>query len=167
MVCNDPSYDLPKANVHRATPIRRISRGLDNRGDQQVYPYSFRRTKVDQWTSCLHLSLFSTYVHGEAQGWTHFTLFINFLLCCFKLCNHLHTINCDIWLLSTTTTSFLHCLISVLLLLKIFTLEQTFLLLQASRAREVDDPCPRDRGLYIGNTDSLIRASEYTSKPCM
>src|SRR3954471_8464485 len=34
-------------------------------------------------------------------------------------------------------------------------------------AREVDDPGPRDRGFYIGNTDSLIRASEYTSKPCM
>src|ERR1044072_5530421 len=46
--------------------------------------------------------------------------------------NHLHTINCDIWLLSITNTSFLHWLISVLLLLKIFTLEQTFLLLQAS-----------------------------------
>src|ERR1043165_8603460 len=101
-------------------------------GDQQVYHYSFLRTRVDQWTSCLHLFLFSTYVHGEAQGWTHFTLFISFLLCCFKLCNHLHTINHDIWLLSTTTTCFPHWLISVLLLLKIFTLEQTFLLLQAS-----------------------------------
>src|SRR3954462_3500742 len=31
-------------------------------------------------------------------------------------------------------------------------------------AREVDDSGPRDRGLYIGNNDSLIRASEYTSK---
>src|SRR3954462_3553941 len=31
-------------------------------------------------------------------------------------------------------------------------------------AREVDDSVPRDRGLYIGNTASLIRASEYTSK---
>src|SRR3954463_4504386 len=100
-------------------------------GDQQVYPYSFLRTRVDQWTSCLHLCLFSTYVHGD-QGWTHFTLFISFLLYYFKLSNHLRTINCDIWLLSTTTTSFLHCLISVLLFLKIFTLEQTFLLLQAS-----------------------------------
>src|SRR3954464_3973869 len=80
-------------------------------GDQQVYPYSFRHTRVDHWTYCLHMCLFSTYVHGEAQGWTHFTLFISFLLCCFKLCNHLHTINCDIWLLSTTTTSFLHWLI--------------------------------------------------------
>src|SRR3954465_13756144 len=28
-------------------------------------------------------------------------------------------------------------------------------------AREVDDPGPRGRGLYIGNTASLIRASEY------
>src|SRR3954471_9106714 len=162
-----PNQTQPKKNVHRATPIRRISWGVDDRGDQQVYPYIFLRTRVDQWTSCLHMCLFSTYVHGEAQGWTHFTLFISFLLCCFKLCNHLHTINCDIWLLSTTTTSFLHLLISVLLLLKIFTLEQTFLLLQASRAREVDDPRPRGRGLYIGNTYSLIRASEYTSKPCM
>src|ERR1043165_8339831 len=103
----------------------------------------------------------------EKQGWTHFTLFISFLLCFFKLCNHLHTINYHIWLLSTTTTSFLHWLISVLLLLKIFTLEQTFLLSRASRAREVDNQGPCDRGLYIGNTDSLIRASEYTSKPCM
>src|SRR3954464_15880023 len=25
----------------QATPIRRISRGVDDRGDQQVYPYSF------------------------------------------------------------------------------------------------------------------------------
>src|SRR3954466_13239817 len=111
-----------------ATPIRRISRGVDDRGGQQVYPYSFLRTRVDQRTSCLHLCLFSTYVHGEAQGWTHITLFISFLLCCVKLCNHLHTTNCDIWLLSTTITSFLHWLISVLLLLKIFTLEETFLL---------------------------------------
>src|SRR3954466_13779271 len=100
--------------------------GVDDRGNQQVYPYSFLRTRVDQWTYCLHMCLFSTYVHGEAQGWTHFTLFISFLLCCFKLCNHLHTINYYICLLSTTTTSFLHWLISVLLLLKIFTLEQTF-----------------------------------------
>src|SRR3954471_22441842 len=28
-------------------------------------------------------------------------------------------------------------------------------------AREVDDSGPRSRGLYIGNTASLIRASEY------
>src|SRR3954465_7431484 len=125
-------------------PTRRISREVDDRGDQQVYPYRFLRTRVDQWTSCLHLCLFSTYVHGEAQGWTHITLFISFLLCCVKLCNHLHIINCDIWLLSTTTTSFLHWLISVLLLLKIFTLEQTFLLFasiylgrQTIRARAV------------------------------
>src|SRR4051812_21101537 len=103
-------------------------------------------------------------MYMEKQGWTHFTLFISFLLCCFKLCNHLHTINCFIWLLSTTTTSFLHWLISVLLFLKIFTLEQTFLLLQASR--EVDDPGPRGRGLYIGITARLIRASEYL-QPCM
>src|SRR3954469_20911092 len=109
-----------------ATPIRRISRGVDDRGDQQVYPYSFLRTRVDQWTCCLHLCLFSTYVHGEAQCWTHFTLFISFLLCCFKIWNHRHTINCYIWLLSTTSTSFLHRLISVLLFLKIFALEQTF-----------------------------------------
>src|SRR4051812_183189 len=75
------------------------------------------------------------HMYMEKQCWTHFTLFINFLLCCFKLCNHLHTINCDIWLLSTTTTSFLHWLISVLLFLKIFTLEQTFFLFQESRER--------------------------------
>src|ERR1043165_1116608 len=106
------------------------------------------------------LCLFSTYVHGEAHGWTHFTLFICFLLCCFKLCNHLHTINRDIWLLSTTTTSFLHWLISVLLFLQIFTLEQPFCSCK-HLAREVDDPGPHGRGLYIGNTDSLIRASEH------
>src|SRR4051812_18139088 len=124
---------------------------------------------VDGWTNGLLVSICACLAHTymEKQGWTHFTLSINFLLCFFKLCNHLHTINCDIWLLSTTSTSFLHWLIRVLLLLKIFTLEQTFLLLQASRARELYNPCPRDRGLYIGNTYSLIRASEYTSKPCM
>src|SRR3954464_2923609 len=87
---------------------------------------------VPGWTNGLLVSISAylahVYVHGEAQGWTHFTLFISFLLCCFKLCSHLHTVNCDIWLLSTTTTSFLHWLISVLLLLKIFTLEQTFFL---------------------------------------
>src|ERR1041384_4799242 len=139
-----PNQTQPKTNVHRATPMRRISRGVDDRAEQQVYPYSFRRNRVDQWTSYLHLCLFSTYVHGEAQGWTHFTLFISFLLCCFKLCNHLHTINWDIWLLSTTTTTFLHWLISVLLLLKIFTLEFA---LCKHLAREVDDPGPRGMGL--------------------
>src|SRR4051812_29946167 len=124
---------------------------------------------VPRWTNGLLVSICACLAHMymEKQGWTHFTLFISFLLSCFKLCNHLHTINRDIWLLSTTTTSFLHWLISVLLLLKIFTLEQTFFLLLASRAREVDDPCRHDRGLYLGNTYSLIRASEYTSKPCM
>src|SRR3954462_10969125 len=109
-------------------------------GDQQVYPYSFLRTRVDQWT-LVSICACLAYMYMEKQGWTHFTLFISFLLCCFKLCNHLHTINGDIWLLSTTTTSFLYWLISALLLLKKFTLEQTFLLLLASRAREVDDPC--------------------------
>src|SRR3954467_11936487 len=156
-----PNQTQPKANVHRATPIRRISRWVDDRGDQQVYPYSFRRTRVDQWTSCFHLSLFSTYVHGEAQGWTHFTLFISFLLCCLKLCNHLHTINCDIWLLRTTTTSFLHWLISFLLLLKISSPWSKRFCSCKHLAREVDDSGPRGRGLYIGNTASLIRASEY------
>src|SRR3954468_21114934 len=53
------------------------------------------------------------HMYMENQGWTHFTLFITFLLCCFKLCNHLHTINCDIWLLTTTTTYFHHWLITV------------------------------------------------------
>src|SRR3954470_12514578 len=102
-------------------------------GTSRSTPIAFA---VTGWTNGLLVSiyacLYSTYVHGEAQGWTHFTLFISFLLCSFKLCNHLHTINCHIWLLNTTTTSFLHWLISVLLLLKIFTLEKTFLLLQAS-----------------------------------
>src|SRR3954463_16147727 len=50
-----------------ATPILKISRGVDDRGDQQVYPYSFLRTRVEQWTSCLHLCSFSTYVYGEAR----------------------------------------------------------------------------------------------------
>src|SRR3954467_12417793 len=82
------------------------------------------------WTNGLLVSICACLVHMymEKQGWTYFTLFISFLLCCFKVCNHLHTIICDIWLLSTTTTSILHWLISVLLLLKIFTREQTFLL---------------------------------------
>src|SRR3954466_5112245 len=124
---------------------------------------------VPGWTNVLLVSICACLAHMymEKQGWTHFTLFISFLLCCFKHCNHFHTINCDICLLSTTTTSFLQWLISVLLFLKIFTLAKTFLLLQASRAREVDDPCPRDRGLYIGNTYSLMGASEYTSQTCM
>src|SRR3954469_18901846 len=108
-----------------------MSRGVDDRGDQQVYPYSFL---LRGWTNGLLVSICACLAHMymENQGWTHFTLFISFLLCCFKLCNHLHTINCDIRLLRTTTTSFLHWLISVLLLLKIFTLDQTFLLLKAS-----------------------------------
>src|SRR3954470_754293 len=89
---------------------------------------------VRGWTNGLLVSIYACFAHMymEKEGWTHFTLFIRFRLCCFNLCNHLHTINCDIWLLSTTATSFLHWLISVLLLLKIFTPEQTFLLLQAS-----------------------------------
>src|ERR1043165_2255641 len=97
-----PNQTQPKTNVHWSTPIRRISRGVDDRGDQQVYPYSFLCTRVDQWTSCLHLCLLA-HMYLEKQGWTHFTLFISFLLCCFKLCNHLRTINCEISLLNTTT----------------------------------------------------------------
>src|SRR3954465_6184560 len=96
-------------------------------GTSRSTPIAF---SVRGWTNELLFSICACLAHMymEKQGWTHFALFISFLLCCFKLCNHLHTINCDIWLLSTTTTSFLHWLISVLLLLKIFTLEQTFLL---------------------------------------
>src|SRR3954466_9152740 len=122
-------------------------------GTSRSTPIDF---SVRGWTNGLLVSIYTCLAHMymDKQGWTHFTLFISFLLRCFKLGNHLHTINCDIWLLSTTTTSFLHWLISVLLLLKMFTLEQTFLLLQASRSREVDDPYPRDSGLYIGNTNS-------------
>src|ERR1043165_3704459 len=87
---------------------------------------------VPGWTNGLLVSICACLAHMYMEkhkvGHMHFTLFISFLLCCFKLCNHLHTIKCDIWLLSRTTTSFLHWLISVLLLLKLFTLEQTFLL---------------------------------------
>src|SRR3954470_3084795 len=133
MVCNDPIYDLTKHNP------RQMSTGLPPSGEylgrltigrtSRSTPIAF---SVPGWTNGLLVSICAClahiYVHGEVQGWTHFTLFISFLLCCFKLRNHLHTINCDIWLLSTTTTSFLHWLISVLLLLKIYTLEQTFLL---------------------------------------
>src|SRR3954467_6443174 len=36
-----------------------------DQGDPQIYPYSFLRTRVDQWTFCLYLCLFSKYVHGE------------------------------------------------------------------------------------------------------
>src|SRR3954465_2765477 len=62
----------PKTNVHRSTPIQRISRGVDDRGDQQIYPYSFLRTRVDQWNFFLYLCLFSRYVM-ENQGWAYFT----------------------------------------------------------------------------------------------
>src|SRR4051812_18917113 len=97
-------------------------------GTSRSIPIAF---SVPRWTKGLILSIYAClahiYVHGEAQGWTHFTLFISFLLCCFKLRTHLHPLNCNFWLLTTTTASFLHWLISVLLLLKIFTLEQTFL----------------------------------------
>src|SRR3954470_16253009 len=94
-------------------------------GTSRSTPIAF---SVPGWTNGLLVSISAclAYMYMEKQGWTHFTLFISFLLCCFKLCNHLHTINYDVWLLSTTTTSILHWLISVLLLLKMFTLEQTF-----------------------------------------
>src|SRR4051812_28022787 len=97
-------------------------------------------------------------MYMEKQGWTQFTLFISFLLCCFKLCNHIHTINCDIWLLSTTTTSFLHRLISSCSSSRSSPWSKPFCSCK-HLAREVDDPGPRDRFFYIGNTDSLIRAS--------
>src|SRR3954470_11325404 len=104
-------------------------------GTRRSTPIAF---SVPGWTKGLLFSICACLAHMymEKQGWTHFTLFISFIICCFKLCNHLHTINCYIWLLRPTTTSLLQWLIIVLLLLKIFTLEQTFLLLQASRARE-------------------------------
>ena len=43
-----------------------------DRGGPKIYPYSFLRTRVDQWT------FFSIYVclahmYMENQGWTHFT----------------------------------------------------------------------------------------------
>src|ERR1043165_6643984 len=44
-----------------------------DRGDPQIYPYSFLRTRVDQWTFCLYMCLFSKYIHGEPML-AHFTL---------------------------------------------------------------------------------------------
>src|SRR3954463_499949 len=43
-----------------------------DRGDPQIYPYSFLRTRVDQWTFCLYLCLFRN-MYTENQCWTHFT----------------------------------------------------------------------------------------------
>src|SRR4051812_29678420 len=43
-----------------------------DRGDPQIYPYSFLRTRVDQCPFFLYLFLFSTFVHEEPR-WTHFT----------------------------------------------------------------------------------------------
>src|SRR3954470_110239 len=100
-------------------------------GTSRSTPIAF---SIPGWTNGLLVSIYACFalMYMEKQDWTHFTLFISFRLCYFNLCNHLHTINCDIWPLSTTATSFLHWLMSFLLLLKIFTLEQTFLLLQSS-----------------------------------
>src|SRR3954471_7907313 len=129
-------------------------------GTSRSTPIAF---SVRGWTNGLLVSIYTCLAHMymEKQGWTHFTLFISFLLCCFKLYNHLHTIKCDIWLLTTTTTSFLHWLISILLFLKISSPWSKPFFSCKHLAREVDDPGPRGRGLYIGNTASLIRASEY------
>src|ERR1043165_6446219 len=66
MVCNVPSYDLTKHNPRQMStglpPSGEYLGGVDDQGDQQVYPYKFLHTKMDQWTSCLHLCLFSTYI---------------------------------------------------------------------------------------------------------
>ena len=48
--------------------------------------------------------------------WLRGFLFIIIFLWCLELDNHLHTINCNIWLHSTTSTSFLYRLISIFLL---------------------------------------------------
>src|SRR3954463_3399642 len=41
-------------------------------GGPQIYPYSFLRTRMDQWTFFIYLCLFSTYVHVKPRL-THFT----------------------------------------------------------------------------------------------
>src|SRR3954463_12216110 len=117
---------------------------------------------VPGWTNGLLVSICACLAHMymEKQGWTHFTLFISFLLCCFKLRNHLHTINCDIWLLRTTTPLFftgssVSCSCS-----RSSPWSKPFCSCK-HLAREVDDPGARGRDFYIGNTDSLIRASEH------
>src|SRR3954470_19935665 len=53
--------------------IRRsfTSETLD-RGDPQIYPYSFLRTRADHWTFCLYLC-FLAHMYTENQCWTHFT----------------------------------------------------------------------------------------------
>src|SRR3954471_21602487 len=54
------------AGVRVITALRRsFTSEIPDRGDPQIYPYSFLRTRVHQWTFCLYLCLFSTYVHGE------------------------------------------------------------------------------------------------------
>src|SRR3954466_15617187 len=118
---------------------------------------------VPGWTNGLLVSICACLAHMymEKQGWTHFTLFISFLLCCFKLCNHLHTINSDIWILSTTTTSFYSLAHQCPALAQDLHPGANLFALCKHLAREADDPGPRGTGLYIGNTDSLIRASEH------
>src|SRR3954467_2802392 len=102
MVCNDPSYDLTKHNPRQMSsglPASGEYLGGRRSGGPAGLPLWLERTRVDQWTSCLHLCWFSTYRPAEAQGWTHFTLSISFLLCCCKLCNHLRASNWSSWLL--------------------------------------------------------------------
>src|SRR3954462_14679914 len=47
------------------TLLRSVTSETLDRGGPQIYPYSFLRTRVDQWTFCLYLCFFGTYVHGE------------------------------------------------------------------------------------------------------
>src|ERR1041384_2495945 len=38
-----------------------------DRGGPQIYPYSFLRTRMQQWTFFIYICLFSTYVHGKPR----------------------------------------------------------------------------------------------------
>src|SRR4051812_44850769 len=57
----------PHAGFTMIPALRRsfTSETLD-RGAPQIYPYSFLRTRMDQWNFLsIYLFLFSTYVHGK------------------------------------------------------------------------------------------------------
>ena len=67
-----------------------------DRGDPQIYPYSFLRTRVDQWTFCLYLCLFSKYVHGEPMlDNSGFDIQIQVLLSVSRVCEQRQTHDLD------------------------------------------------------------------------